>query len=61
MNHVITGVSIKFEVGSCLEWSSRLHQQGLKGSFTSYFNLGEIVADISEQSSQHFSLAVGAY
>ena len=28
------GVSIKFEVGSWLEWSSRLHQQGLKGSFS---------------------------
>ena len=28
------GVSIKFEVGSWLEWSSQLHQQGLKGSFS---------------------------
>ena len=31
----------------------QLHQQGLKGSFSSYFNL---VANFSEQSSQHFSV-----
>ena len=60
--HTIPGVSIKFEVDSLIEQSSRLYQLKVwKKSFFNYFNLGKIVADFFERICRCFSSVVGAY